>query len=105
MGIVGCGDGDAGTMYADEEKRKEKEREKEAAKFKAEILAGAKAPAGRPPTGFKPHHANRHRKYVNPAARKPPSVPEMTMVYDPETQSVKVNSVIRRTMSKNNITD
>jgi hypothetical protein len=41
-------------------------------------------------TGFKPHHAHRHRKYVNAAARKPLTVPEMTTVYDPETQSAKL---------------
>jgi len=82
MGIVGEGEGDPGTMYEDEKKRKEEE-------FKAEILAKAKAPKGRPPTGYKPHHSHRNRKFVSPVNKPAVVAPELTAVYDAETQSVK----------------
>jgi len=86
MGIVGEGDGDPGTMYEDEKKRKEAE----AAAFRAEVLAKAKPPKGRPPTGYKPHHVHRHKKFVSPAKKAAAAAPEYTTVYDAETQSCKL---------------
>jgi len=86
MGIVGEGDGDPGTMYEDEKKRKEAE----AAAFRAEVLAKAKPPMGRPPTGYKPHHVHRHKKFVSPAKKAAAAAPEYTTVYDAETQSCKL---------------
>lgn len=86
MGIIGEGEGDPGTMYEDEKKRKEAE----AAAFKAEILAKAKPPKGRAPTGYKPHHAHRNRKYVSPAKKSASAPVEYTTVYDAETQSCKL---------------
>ena len=58
--------GDPGTMYEDEKKRKEAE----AAAFRAEVLAKAKPPKGRAPSGYKPHHAHRNRKFVSPVIRR-----------------------------------
>jgi len=86
MGIIGEGEGDPGTMYEDEKKRKEAE----AAAFKAEILAKAKPPKGRAPSGYKPHHAHRNRKFVSPAKKAAAAAPEYTTVYDAETQSCKL---------------
>merc|ERR1712183_777754 len=84
MGING--EGDPGTMYEDEKKRKEAE----AAAFKAEILAKAKPPKGRAPSGYKPHPAHRNRKFVSPAKKSAIAPPEYTSVYDAETQSCKL---------------
>jgi len=86
MGIIGEGDGDPGTMYEDEKKRKEAE----AAAFRAEVLAKAKPPKGRAPSGYKPHHAHRNRKFVSPAKKAAAAPPEYTTVYDKETQSCKL---------------
>jgi len=86
MGIIGEGEGDPGTMYEDEKKRKEAE----AAAFKAEILAKAKPPKGRAPSGYKPHHAHRNRKFVSPAKKSAAATPEYTSVYDAESQSCKL---------------
>ena len=58
--------GDPGTMYEDEKKRKEAE----AAAFRAEVLAKAKPPKGRAPSGYKPHHAHRNRKFVSPVKER-----------------------------------
>jgi len=86
MGIIGEGEGDPGTMYEDEKKRKEAE----AAAFKAEILAKAKPPTGRAPSGYKPHQKHRHRKFVSPAKKGVVAPPEYTTVYDAETQECKL---------------
>jgi len=86
MGIVGEGEGDPGTMYEDEKKRKDAE----SAAFKAEILAKAKPPKGRAPSGYKPHQAHRNRKFVSPAKKSAIAPPEYTSVYDAETQSCKL---------------
>jgi len=83
MGIVGEGDGDPGTMYEDEKKRKEEA-------FRAEVLAKAKPPKGRAPSGYKPHHAHRYKKFVSPAKKAAAAPPEYTTVYDAETQSCKL---------------
>ena len=56
--------GDPGTMYEDEKKRKEAE----AAAFRAEVLAKAKPMKGRAHSGYKPHHAHRHKKFVSPVS-------------------------------------
>jgi len=86
MGIIGQGDGDPGTMYEDEKKRKEAE----AAAFRAEVLAKAKPMKGRAHSGYKPHHAHRHKKFVSPAKKAAAATPEYTSVYDAETQSCKL---------------
>jgi len=86
MGIVGEGEGDPGTMYEDEKKRKEAE----AAAFRAEVLAKAKPLKGRAYSGYKPHQAHRHKKFVSPAKKAATAPPEYTSVYDAETQSCKL---------------